>query len=1690
VFSRRRGTSVALVLLVVAAVLGTSDVAAVAEPTAPSAGSGASDDSSNLHPEDDSVPVAIDPGDPPGGDFSGEPDPAPIHEPTPAPTGFDGTTPAGVAALSAQFDPSTATVVERSEYENTYADANGVKKTEVSPEPTNVQIDGEWVPIDNSLQTTGLWSMLGVGGAQASLNPLHPKFTESASDPGMMTLTRDSHQVSFTLDGAARSELDRGAGPGDDARSHLEYPDVFRSTDLLYDVTNGGVKENLRLAEAPGADGRASWSWHVSADGLTLSKDRTGVITFADADGKTVFVIPPAQMSDSSGVAGRKNSAETTVGTTLMRQGDDWIIVFNADRAWLNDPSRVYPVLIDPGAQVNSAGTWAFRSDDPYTMRNENAGIQVGNSNNGYFWRTNAFFPYSNLFGTQIAQVDLGTSDLMDGREDPKWFAASWAKDFSFDAPNGQLMATPMGTTGVQVTDDRLSDTYAAWVRNRQDGSWLAFNGEETEGDYSYKYFNAALVFYWKNLPTLGDYGSTSPANGASRVSLTPTLSVDGASADPGFQVYYRFRVSTNPNPDADPNPAYDSGFVTDSSVTVPATKLQPGAHYYWNYWVEDNANGYRGTSTQEYQGSFRNFTTNVVPVTSLSTANPADKSVLVGTTPTLSVDAPLNPDGRSMKYWFRIASGADAKTGAIVSSGWITSTSWTVPANSLQDGGAYTWTVLTNDGVSDSSTPWVGHFRVNQRISDPGPAPTDASGPVIVNLANGNAGLSFTSPTVSTLGGPMGMSFTYNSERPSNAGLKGEYFDATGGADPLDFAGRSPVLVRTDPGIDFNWDLASPTDATTGAGAKPLVPADKFLVRWTGYITLKSGTYNFGAHGDDGFRAWIGSAGGSDAGTQLFSNWAASADRTTWSDAGKTVTVPAGTQQTFPFRFEYFESTSTANVTFEYRTITTDPNAKPVPPSWFTRTPEILPNGWGGSSVLAGDANQYVRAVAEQASIEFTDVFGTVHSYAKKSAGGFEPPEGEAGVASVNADGIITLADETGVIYTFRRDGAFDSATSPTDIKKPASPVIAYRAGTTLIDSVTDRLSTRSVKYLYGGDSGCTVDPGFTSAPAQMLCGISYPDGSKTKLEYGSTGNLLSIVNPGNETASFEYDGQGRLSHVWNSLANDWLRADTSRHAGPANRTDITYGADGKVSKVQLPAPYGVTETARPTKTFDYSTPGTTKATIVDPSGAVPPVTSSVSFDSSYQTTSTTSPEGLTAQTAWNSKDQQLWTTNAQGLESTNIYNAQDRLTDSYGPSPEACFDASRLPVAGCPITPAHSQTNYDEGLKGLDVAYWNNPSLSGVPKAMSLGLSGVTGGEFARDYGTNPPIADIPSENWSLRATGLIHFPTTGRYNFDVWADDAVRVWIDDVLIIDNWTYHPAAFVGDWKSWPPNPGMTVAAGSTARIKIEYAQSTSVANVQLNWQRPGWTTTWEVTPGDFLTPDSGLTTSTKTYDSPAQAPSLTTSAAYASPWLGLPTSTTVDPGGLNLTTQTLYEKLVAVQQADRSAVACGCRDDESCQRVELDLLGRHRDDHRGRVRRPGRHEAVRDAEDLHDVARSRRRRGHSRRLRVRRHGAQRRSEEDRRQRLVVCQLRQPGSTRDPDFSIAIGCSADGDEWILCRRPHVVVAGRFHDRHGVRADHNARGSPGPGRLDDRRVGHRDDLELRHPRAPRFNSHRR
>jgi YVTN family beta-propeller protein len=133
-----------------------------------------------------------------------------------------------------------------------------------------------------------------------------------------------------------------------------------------------------------------------------------------------------------------------------------------------------------------------------------------------------------------------------------------------------------------------------------------------------------------------------------------------------------------------------------------------------------------------------------------------------------------------------------------------------------------------------------------------------------------------------------------------------------------------------------------------------------------------------------------------------------------------------------------------------------------------------------------------------------------------------------------------------------------------------------------------------------------------------------------------------------------------------------------------------------------------------------------------------------------------------------------------------------------------------------------------YSSSAQGLVGQYFTNATLSGTPA--------LTRSEAVSfDWGTGSPGAGIPTDAFSVRWTGQVSALTSGSYVFQTLSDDGVRLFVDGVQLVNNWTDHGTATDN-------SAAVTLTAGRRYDIVLEYYDKAGGAVAKLNWQTPGTT--------------------------------------------------------------------------------------------------------------------------------------------------------------------------------------------------------------------------------------------------------
>jgi type II secretory pathway pseudopilin PulG len=100
-----------------------------------------------------------------------------------------------------------------------------------------------------------------------------------------------------------------------------------------------------------------------------------------------------------------------------------------------------------------------------------------------------------------------------------------------------------------------------------------------------------------------------------------------------------------------------------------------------------------------------------------------------------------------------------------------------------------------------------------------------------------------------------------------------------------------------------------------------------------------------------------------------------------------------------------------------------------------------------------------------------------------------------------------------------------------------------------------------------------------------------------------------------------------------------------------------------------------------------------------------------------------------------------------------------------------------------------------------------------------------------------TGPPVLGISDVYFSVRWTGYVEPLEDGNYIFYMNVDNAVRLWVNNQLLIDKWV-NGAPF--EWSSGP----ITLTANVRYPIKIEYYHATGIETAQLSWSGPSFSET------------------------------------------------------------------------------------------------------------------------------------------------------------------------------------------------------------------------------------------------------
>jgi beta-glucosidase len=141
-------------------------------------------------------------------------------------------------------------------------------------------------------------------------------------------------------------------------------------------------------------------------------------------------------------------------------------------------------------------------------------------------------------------------------------------------------------------------------------------------------------------------------------------------------------------------------------------------------------------------------------------------------------------------------------------------------------------------------------------------------------------------------------------------------------------------------------------------------------------------------------------------------------------------------------------------------------------------------------------------------------------------------------------------------------------------------------------------------------------------------------------------------------------------------------------------------------------------------------------------------------------------------------------------------------------------------------PIDSDYFSVNYGNTIsKGLLGEYFDNPNLEGKPVFTKIDKN------IDFEFGEGSPTSQMKKDSFSIRWTGKLTSPSTNTYTLTTLSDDGIRVYLDNKLIINDWSNHPPI--------TNSADVQLKANHPYDIKIEYYENVGGASVHLGWEIP-----------------------------------------------------------------------------------------------------------------------------------------------------------------------------------------------------------------------------------------------------------
>ena len=198
------------------------------------------------------------------------------------------------------------------------------------------------------------------------------KFENNLKNKKVFSLTKDKHQVDLSFLGRKGKELSNAQGV--ENGNHVKYTNFEKGLDLSYDYQDNLVKESVIINERKD---NYDFSFSLNIGELKPVYNSETRTLELKSNGNTIYRILSPFMVDKNNVRSDDCSYE------IEQQDSNLMINLHCDSDWINDESRVFPVVVDPTIEVVGDVIYVKQYVDDSIK--ESGGLKIGLDRHGVY---------------------------------------------------------------------------------------------------------------------------------------------------------------------------------------------------------------------------------------------------------------------------------------------------------------------------------------------------------------------------------------------------------------------------------------------------------------------------------------------------------------------------------------------------------------------------------------------------------------------------------------------------------------------------------------------------------------------------------------------------------------------------------------------------------------------------------------------------------------------------------------------------------------------------------------------------------------------------------------------------------------------------------------------------------------------------------------------------------------------------------------------------------------------------------------------------------------------------------------------------------------------------------------------------------------------------------------------------------